>query len=363
MKRGETSRIERYLRDFRERFEPFLTGWLEREVVRLTEVDRIGRVMAEAISEFTLRGGKRIRAALVNIGYSLAGGLDASRIFLACVAYELLHAYFLIQDDIADKDYTRRGRPTVHRRFQEIYSEILSPLSEEEREHFANSIAMFDGNICRSMAFKALSELDFSTELVLKAVRHFGALDESTNVGQVVDILAPLKAGFMEKGVMKIAQLKTARYTIEGPLQLGMILAGAGDEQLRQISDYAIPVGEAFQIRDDILGVFGSEEEMGKPVTSDLEEAKKTLLTVFVQRRGGRFWKKLSPVLGKKGLTLMELKEARAIFRSSGALREAEVFACKLVEEGKSALGRLSLPEEFKALLSELADYLVARRT
>src|SRR3989344_8466875 len=131
------------------------------------------------------------------------------------------------------------------------------------------------------MAYEAVTESDFPPARLILALNKMHAVANATVVGQVLDVIAPLRGVVSEEAVLRIHRLKTARYTFEGPLQLGMLLAGAVEDKVEAISRYAIPVGIAFQIKDDLLGIFGSEMELGKAVTSDLEEGKETILTVF----------------------------------------------------------------------------------
>jgi geranylgeranyl diphosphate synthase type I len=213
------------------------------------------------------------------------------------------------------------------------------------------------------MGYEALSKVDFPSPLVLKAIAHLHSIMNTTVIGEMIDTIKPLNGDITEEMVLRIQFLKTARYTIEGPLHLGMILAGAEEELLAGISEYALPVGIAFQIQDDILGVFGSEEELGKPVTSDIEEGKQTLFTAFIRKYGTEEQReRFFSLLGKRGITLKEFREVKRIIRETKALDYAREKAQEFSLKGKKALESLPISPLVRIILEELADYIVKRR-
>lgn len=356
------SKLRAFVETFRSRFEPALEKYLNEKIRQLGILDPVGQLVATVIRDFTLGGGKRVRAALVVIGYQAAGNGDWARILGPTIAIELFHSFFLIHDDITDRSDLRRNRPTVHRVFGDVYRGLLARFPDQDREHFARSMALLAGDLCCAIGYEALTKSDFPADRLITALQRMHTMVDATLVGQVLDILAPIEGQTAEETVTKIHLLKTARYTFEAPLHLGMLLAGATPEEIAGISEYAIPVGIAFQIQDDLLGVFGSETELGKSVTSDLEEGKQTLLTAFVRTHGNQAQRdRLSVLLGKRGLTAADLAEVQAIFREVGAVAYCEDRARQLVVEGTRALSRMALPQETRGLLEELAEYVVSR--
>ncbi len=354
--------VGRYLDGFRERFEPVLNRYLQEKISCLAKIDLVGGMIGGDISDFTMEGGKRIRAALVELGYKAAGQEGTDRILLPAIAVELMHSFFLIHDDIIDRSELRRNRPTMHRVFEERYHDLLAPLSSLDRQHFVYSMALLAGDLCCAIAYEALSRSDFAPERVIRAISCLHLIMDNTLLGEALDTLQPLKSSAKEEVVLKIQRLKTAKYTIEGPLRLGMILAGASEGLLLRISNYAIPVGIAFQIHDDILGVFGTQEELGKSTASDIEEGKQTFFTAFIKRRANqKDRKRFFDLLGKKGLTNEELEEVRAIIKDVGALKYAQDKTRFFIAKGKKALSLVDMPGEIKILLQELADYLITR--
>lgn len=357
-----SGKLQPFLAGFRSQFEPALTKYLNAKVASLGTLDPIGQFVASVLRDFALSGGKRIRPALVVIGYQAMGG-EGNDILKAAIAAELFHAFFLVHDDIIDKSSSRRNRPTVHRVFEEDCRRFKK-LSDPEVSQLGQSLALLGGDLLCAVAYEALTQSDFPPERIVSALRRMHAMAESTLVGQVLDVLLPLQTEVREAEVARVHLLKTARYSFESPLHLGMILAGARGDALEQMSRYALPVGIAFQVQDDLLGMFGSEKEVGKPVTSDLAEGKQTLLTVFARKRVGRAEStQLNALIGKRDLTPAEIEEARSIFRRTGAVSHSEACAERLVRQATRALRNLAIPESSKELLRELAGYAINRTT
>lgn len=358
------SGLKTYLKHFLGRFEPALETYLKEKTANLGALDSSGQEIARVVSMFASGGGKRIRAALVEIGYRAGGGEDSDRILKPAIAIELLHAFFLIHDDLIDRSDLRRNKPTVHRVFESNYRGLLKNFGNRDREHFAESMALLAGDLCCAMAYEAITKSDFPPERLLLALKKMHATVDVTVIGQVLDILTPLKRMVSEEEITKIHRFKTACYTFEGPLQFGMILAGAGAEKLETISQYAIPIGIAFQVKDDLLGIFGSEEEVGKPVTSDLEEGKETLLTVFAQAHGSQTQRnQIASFVGKHPISIDELNDVRGILREIGAVSYCETRMHELVQKGKKALENLGLQEDITTILVGLADLSIGRTT
>jgi geranylgeranyl diphosphate synthase, type I len=183
-----------------------------------------------------------------------------------------------------------------------------------------------------------------------------------TVVGQAQDIKMGYLGKTTEKKVMQMYENKTARYTIEGPLHLGIILGGGNGDGLKVASDYAIPVGIAFQIQDDILGMFGSEKKLGKPVGSDIEEGKQTILVIKALANSNRKQgQKLLSILGKSGIGKNEIEEVRKVIIETGALEYAQKIAKELIKKGKSAVENSKISNEARDFLIGIADYMIQR--
>ena len=357
----ETSeRIRQYFRGFRASFEPYFTRYLKEKLEEFAKIDAMGQLLAENMVDFSVEGGKRIRAALVVLGYQAGGGEKPEDVFPAAVAIELLHNFLLIHDDIIDLSDVRRARPTMHKMFEAWSGQVFQ--SNIGGQHFCQSMAILVGDLSCVMATEALTLANLPPERIVKAFQKLYKIGRDTVIGQGLDIVLPLEQEVSEKSVMQIYLLKTAKYTIEGPLHVGLILAGAGEKSLEEITRYAIPVGIAFQIQDDVLGVFGTEEELGKSITSDIKEGKQTLLTVAARRLGTAVQReRLNFLIGNPQASQADIEEAREIMRMSGALDYARSRARSLVEDGKEELKKLSINADTKQILEGLADYIMER--
>ncbi len=321
--------------------------------------DDIVREVIEHLEEYTLRGGKRIRATLVIMGYRLLKGAEDEEIVKAAAALELTQSYMLIHDDIMDESDLRRGGPTYHIIYGEVHRNMGFPGCPKR---FGENMAIIAGDLADAYSHELLLSVNLPADVRLRAMRKLTRMVEETGYGQVLDIYSELREDFGEGDLMKVHTLKTAKYTVEGPLHLGAILAGADEDTLRRITDYAIPVGVAFQIHDDILGLFGSEEEIGKPVTSDLAEGKKTLHILYAMEHCTPEEREyLRSVLGRGDVTLEDVERVRDIVRRTGGLDYAAKKAKELVERAKAALEEMEGDDEVKAFLAWLADYVVRR--
>ncbi len=314
------------------------------------------REACEILEEYTLRGGKRIRAILMIVGYKMMGGKN-DEIIKASSSLELIQSYLLIHDDIMDESDLRRGKDTVHKIYEKKH---LKNGFGGRPIRFGESMAIIAGDLANAYAMEILSSSDFPAELKVKAIHKLNEIIEYTGYGQIIDIYSGALDEFKEEDLILLHKYKTARYTIEGPLALGIILAGKEPEG---IENYAIPVGIAFQLQDDILGLFGSEEEIGKPVTSDLAEGKKTLLIIkALENASNEDRKIIMQALGNPAVTYEQLEKVREIVRRTGSLDYSKNLAKKMVEEAKDYLKGIEVEdEEMRDFLLWLADYMISR--
>ncbi len=314
------------------------------------------REAVEIIEEYTLRGGKRIRALLMILGYHMYGG-EGEEIIKAAASLELVQSYFLIHDDIMDESELRRGKKTVHKIYEE---EHLHRGFGGNPARFGENLGIIAGDLANVYAFEIFSETHFNSERKEKARKELERIMEYTGYGQLIDVYSSMLPEFGERDLLLLHEYKTANYTIYGPLALGAILAGAEPEALR---DFAIPIGIAFQLQDDILGLFGDEKKIGKPVTSDLAEGKKTLLIIkALEKANDAERKEILEALGNPAVTIEQLMRVREIVERTGSLEYSRSMAEKLVKEGIAALEKLNVKdEEYRVILREMAEYMIHR--
>lgn len=333
------------IENYREKVNSALKEFLEKKAKEDGEYSEQTRELIENILEYNMRGGKRIRPLVIIFAYRCFKNDNEKAIINASIAIELMQAYLLIHDDIMDNSDLRRGKLSMHR----IYSSL--------GEGFGKSTAILAGNLCLSYAYESIIEADFSTEEKIGALRWVCWINRRENYGQALDII-PGFFGLKEEDVMRIYELKTATYTVQGPIYLGGALAGASVEEIDKLQKYGFNLGVAFQIQDDINGIFASVEEMGKPNDSDIKEGKKTLLIAKSLESAGEDDRKfLLENYGKKDVCESEIDRIKEIIRKN-SLDYCVNKVKSLIEEGKKSLEGLNLRDEGKNFLLEMADYV-----
>jgi len=357
-------RAEDSLTAYRNQIETFLSRYVGAKANGFKEVESLGEEAGRLIEDFILNGGKRIRAAFTYYGYRAAGGEDGENIFFASAAIEILHNFFLIHDDIVDKSDFRRGLPTLHARYKQIYENkgLISNFNNDGKIDLPSAMAIITGNICCALAYEALVESGFQADRILRVLETMYEIIKFTAVGQLLDIVKATSRNATEEEVLRIHYLKTAKYSAEGPLCVGAILKGTTPSVLDSLSRYAIPVGMAFQIHDDILGIFGTEEQVGKSITSDTKESKQTLLTVKAFENASPSQKeRLEYFIGNPDITKADIEEVKSIIEETGALEYSRMKEISLSEEGKKALLDTPIREDIKDILLGTADLLIER--
>lgn len=293
-------------------------------------------------------GGKMLRGTLVQFGYELVQTKSSAEIFKPAAAFEILHTSLMTHDDIIDQSPTRRGKTAIH-----IHTD----------KHFGISQAICLGDLGISLAVKLLSECNFQTERKNNAVNYFSQIITDTILGEMLDVESPHTSLTTEEQILTIHKMKTARYTIVGPLTIGAMLGGADDKLLNNIKRFGEHLGIAYQIQDDILGIYGDETTIGKSTTSDIEENKSTLLLVNSLEHGTKQQKEiLKKYYGKKGIAKEEQEMIKKIFTETGALAYSQDKIIKLITKAKKLIPLLSKDETKQELLTQLTDALVNRK-
>lgn len=319
------------------------------------------RLVADVFLDVLSRGGKRIRGALVILGYEMSGGRDKKMILQAARAVEMIHVYFLIMDDIQDRSHVRRGAPTAHTMLADYHRKHHLA---GDADHFGIAMALNAMGIGNHAAQMILANLVVDEELRLKTLSILNRTAIVTAHGQTNDIMNEVVAYTEEQDVERVMEWKTAHYSLLNPLHIGMVLAGADCHATDAITPYAIHTGKAFQITDDILGVFGSEQASGKSPGEDVREGKRTLLTVHALEHASNSNKNfLLHMLGNQELSPAELERCKDIFVSSGALKYSQDRAHQHVQSALSSLNEQSSnwTPEGVSFLRGLAQYLLAR--
>ena len=313
----------------------------------------------EALSLFTElnSGGKYLRGVLVALGYKAMGGNDDKYMSLA-LAIEVFQTAILIHDDIIDNASQRRGKKTVPTSYREMYDDKNDINFIRKRDNYANSMAIVIADIG---LYRAADLINRSYPDDGRVLELYHKIALNTMKGELLDVELPFKEEFyggsltLEDKVLAIYKMKTSYYSIVGPFILGMALGGASSDKIKTMEDILMSTGIAYQIKDDILGIYGDEGYIGK-TNSDIEEYKQTILYAYTM--GTEYKGELEKVYGKIGTTA----EVREIFRKCGALKYAEDMMIRLFDV---TLGRLDgtdvLDDECKRILKGFIKYLSER--
>lgn len=325
------------------------------------------RALTEAVADLVLAGGKRLRPALVHETYRALGGDDERAVLPMALATELLQAYLLIHDDIMDHAELRRGRPTVHARFRQAHARERQLEWPGEAQDFGRSMAILAGDLAHTWAVELYQQGRHHASRAdgLGLDRCFSSMCEEVVGGQFLEMSLPGKATEgepTEEELSRVLRLKSGRYSVERPLELGARLAGAEPEVLLHLSHFGAAAGEAFQLRDDVIGVFGDPEDAGKSTASDLVEGKHTFLIhyAFAQAEDVDV-ARLQAGLGRDDLDADEIEILRIVLRRSGALDRVLQRIEARLDEARQALSELPFEGRDREFYLGMIDYLKER--
>jgi geranylgeranyl diphosphate synthase type I len=336
-----------------DRVETRIDALLTNEQKRWIEVDAALGDPLDALRDFVAAGGKRLRPAFCASAFVGAGGdLDDPAVIDAAAALELVHTFALVHDDIMDGSDTRRGRDAVHRQFARRHEDEMW---RGPARRFGDGMAILIGDFALVYADVLLRGAPDAAQ------RIFDELRIELCVGQSLDLVGTATARTDAATARRISTYKSGKYTVERPLHLGAALAGRDAELAATLSAIGLPMGEAFQLRDDILGAFGESEVTGKPVGDDLREGKPTPLIAIASVRATSADRELLGRLGAADLTPTDVTELQALFVRTGALDEVEAAIERLVAQSRTALAAAPLSATACAWLDELAAYVAWR--
>ena len=335
-----------------------------------------------------LAGGKRLRPAFCYWGWRAAGGRDCAEIYSAASALELLQASALVHDDVMDASDTRRGKPAVHRQFGSLFAAgKLGPAGSTgtagqagSAEQFGLGAAILIGDMLLTWTDEMYRGSGFAPEVLASGQPALNAMRTEVAAGQYLDLLSQISHTTSVRAALRVVTYKTAKYTIERPLQLGAALAAGAqaatarhpgaagraaraEERTRTAvaieavcTEYGIPLGIAFQLRDDVLGVFGDPARTGKPISGDISEGKRTVLMAIARERATESQARmLDRHLGDRNLTEAAAARVKAVLIDTGAVAECEALIGASVKEAVAALDGAPITENARAALAALA--------
>ncbi len=308
------------------------------------------------------RGGKRIRGALVKLGYMMANGermANRNEILKVAVAFEIFQAAILAHDDIIDKSLLRRGKPS-------LYSQLGG-------DHSGVSRAICLGDIGFFLAFQLIAASDFPDKSKNNALGFFSRMMLDTGIGELLDVELgqippnpPLikggNGGFLYDDVITVYKFKTAYYSISAPLMVGGVLGGLEDYKINAIRIFGQNLGIAFQIQDDINDIFSEEKLLGKELGGDIKEGKQTLLYIYAKEHANRKQRDLlKKYYGNSEIGLPELADIKEVFKKSGALEYASSEAERYAHKATESIPEITQNEKFRKMFFEMAEYFVKK--
>jgi geranylgeranyl diphosphate synthase type I len=351
----------------RARVQKALDEQLAHQAEVLGEVGPECAPMVQLVSRL-LASGKRLRPAFCYWGWRAAGGRDDDAVVRAAASLELFQAAALIHDDVMDVSDTRRGMPAVHRQFAALHAGGGWAGSSD---HFGHAGAILSGDLCLSWSDEMLWTCGLGVDALRRGKPVFDRMRTQLMGGQYLDMLSQALAAGSDGGpedpvglARRVIRFKSAKYSVEQPLLLGGRLAGADQALLASFTAYGLPLGEAFQLRDDVLGVFGDPGRTGKPAGDDLREGKRTVLVALALGAAApAVAGELRRRLGDPDLDADAVDRLRDAIVATGALRTVEAMIADLVDEAESALARSGIADPARAVLSDLVGAATARVT
>ncbi|WP_109506026.1 polyprenyl synthetase family protein [Nocardioides speluncae] len=339
--------------EFRERIQKVLDAFLDEQAEALAP---LGADAARLVDEarLSVSGGKRLRAAFCWWGYRAVRPevADEEALLRACAALELLHASALVHDDLMDASDTRRGRPATHRAFE---AQHLQARWSGSPTQYGAAAAILQGDLLLSWADQLLRGCGLPLEQVAPALTVFDACRNEVIAGQFLDVSVQARAKADVDTAMTVLRYKSAKYSIERPLHIGAALAGGDAEMQEALTRFGLPLGEAFQLRDDLLGVFGDPSATGKPAGDDLVEGKRTVLVALtLDAASPEDATILDEALGTS-LNDARVEQLRAIISGAGADTQVESVITELSRLAVDSLAASPVSEPAKVALRDLA--------
>ena len=354
-----TTDIDTTLRGLHADFSQIVTRFVRAQVDVLTDISPDLLPLLDTLEDL-LDGGKKLRPTFAYWGWRSAGGKEDGPILTASAALEFLQACALIHDDVMDGSDTRRGKPAAHRRLASMHRSRGYLGSSED---FGVGSAILLGDLCLSWSDELLMASGLDTAALTAAKPIFDEMRTELMAGQYLDLLEQVRGDYSLDSALKVARFKSAKYTVERPLHIGAAAAGAGPSHLERLSAFGIPLGEAFQLRDDMLGVFGDPQETGKPAGDDLREGKRTALVAIAWERADAFQRDLlRRHLGDPAITPSMVDALRDVLTATGARAAVEQMIDERTQACMSVIGGMDLDDATRAAFERLL-VLATRRS
>lgn len=328
-----------------------LKKYFDRKIKEAKDISANNYDIVNSLSEYTLRGGKRIRPILFIYSYEAISGNTDIEIINNSIFLELLQSSLLIHDDIMDRDDLRRGKITFHKKYENY--------TGNKDSHLGNSLAIVAGDLALNYSYQILNSIKVKNTNKERAISMYADFVSKVDYGQIEDVLSAKDKGINKDRIEMVNYYKTATYTAILPILMGALLAGANKIQKALLNIYAKNIGIAFQLIDDIIGIFGTQTEIGKNVASDIRENKKTLIRFFTYQVSDKKQKnRLDNLFGKSDLTDREIEEVRKLYFDSGALTKCLKKTKSLINEAIKSVDKMDIAEQSKERFIKMAKYI-----
>lgn len=350
-----------YLKDQKAKIDGELEVFLDEQLEMVNQIDPILTEIITPSKNLFLSGGKRLRPILVHLGYELTGGSNDGLITRASLFAELIHSYILVHDDIADRDFLRYGKPTLQIEFENEFKQKFG----KPNPHFGTSIAIVAGDLIQTLAHQAILSSGFNPQKIIEAEKLINYTLQEVVGGwylHQIQNYQTLEEAKLER-YLDGMKLVSSSYTIKSPLILGNLLSDNPLENTKVLETYAYHTGMAFQIQDDILGVFGDTKTTGKPAGNDLREGKKTALLLHAYNQSDDQIKDFLSTHTGVEINSDQLEKIKKIIKDSGSFEYSQNLAKEHIKQAKASLDTLprSVNQESKQLLVQIADFVLQR--
>lgn len=352
-----------YLREYAKRADKYLAQFFTKKINEVKDIGKGGKgvlIAVDMLSRYKkfVQGGKKLRGAQIQLGYEIAGG-NKKDVLPASTCIEIIHSFLLMHDDIMDLDTLRRGSPTIHRQYETEHRKLKLA---KDISHYGISMGIGMGDLGAYLGTEVLLDSNLDAEKKLRAAVYLSRLLQRVVYGQGLDVTYEQMKDITEHDVLQIHLHKTSIYTVVGPLKIGALLGGMSNVQINAIEKFGEPVGIAFQLRDDELGLFSEEETLGKPIGSDIREGKNTVLRIkATDIASGGDKKFLKYAYGNQSITQRDVKKVQDLTIKTGALKYSEELSKELVEKGKRYIPKITKNKKLQDTLSSLADFSILR--
>jgi geranylgeranyl diphosphate synthase, type I len=316
--------------------------------------------LLDELESLITSGGKRLRPRFCYWGHRAAGGDDSEEIVRVGAALELLHTMALIHDDVMDRSAVRRNRASTFRALAELSAGVEH---RGDPKRFGASAAILTGLLGFVLADRLFASADFPDKRKVAATDRYDRMRATAIAGQYLDLLSAHRGVADEATARRIGALKSGSYSVADPLAIGALLATDDEGLIPALERYGLPLGEAFQMRDDVLGMFGDPGETGKDRDGDIREGKQTVLLAKARASATPSqFRLLDTWVGCRDASPSDIERVRSVVVDTGALDETEALIEQLAEQARTALADVAIDVEAARALSDLAQAATVRR-